>query len=330
MKVTGTGALVGALIFAGALALIDASGRKFASSSCADAGDIGDMIWIPGGTFAMGAENFFPEEGPVREVKVNGFWMSAHEITNAEFARFVEETGYVTVAERGPQAEEFAGAPEGSRQPGSAVFQPPASLSGDVLSWWTYVPGANWRAPAGPGSSLDARENYPVVHIAYEDAKAYAEWAGGALPTEAQWELAARGGLDGAPYAWGNEFTPAGAHQANTWQGVFPVQNSKEDGYSGAAPVGCFPPNGYGLYDMIGNVWEWTADSYAPHGGQSQGPELGVIKGGSFLCSPDFCARYRPAARQPQEAGLGASHIGFRIAARSETQLHKMRAAASR
>ena len=220
------------------------------------------MVWVPGGSFAMGTEQAYRDERPVRQVTVDGFWIDAHEVTNAQFARFVEETGYRTVAERPP--EPIPGAPPELLKPGSAVFtQPEKVVSGDIRQWWKYVPGANWRQPEGPGSSIEGRENHPVVHIALADAQAYAKWAGRELPTEAQWEYAARGGT-GSKFPWGEELAPGGKQMANTWTGTFPIENSKADGYAMTAPVQCFPPNGYGLYDMIGNVWEWTADWYAP------------------------------------------------------------------
>lgn len=191
-------------------------------------------------------------------------------------------------------------------EPGGAVFSPPSSeRAQNLVNWWRYVPGAHWRHPEGPDAPAAAPEE-PAVQIAYEDAKAYAKWVGGRLPTEAEWEYAARGGLEQAVYAWGETFTPGGEQMANTWQGIFPVQNTSDDGYSARAPVACFPPNGFGLYDMIGNVWEWTSSEYGD-------PAIGVIKGGSYLCAENFCARFRPAARHPQEKDFSTNHIGFRI-----------------
>lgn len=300
-----------------------------------DAPDDG-LRFIAGGSFQMGAAGIYAEEGPPQEVQVEDFWMSSHDVTNAQFARFVRETGYVTVAERGLDPKDYPGAPSGWLLPGGAVFRMPAQpQSGVPLKWWDYVPGANWRHPEGPASDLRGRENHPVVQVAYEDAAAYARWAGLDLPTEAQWEFAARGGVDGQTFAWGSQLTPAGRPMANTWQGEFPVNNIQTDGFIGTSPVGCFPANGFGLYDMIGNVWQWTRDWYFPDhrvthivdkgsvsiapvdGIQSFDPEnpdtpSRVIKGGSFLCSSNYCARYRPAARQPHDAGLGTNHIGFR------------------
>jgi len=286
------------------------------------------MVWVPGGSFAMGTEKAYRDERPVRQVTVDGFWIDTHEVTNAQFARFVEETGYRTVAEKPP--EPIPGAPAEMLKPGSAVFvQPGNVVSGDIRQWWKYLPGANWRHPEGPGSSIEGREHYPVVQIALADAQAYAKWAGRELPTEAQWEFAARGGA-ASKFPWGEELAPEGKQMANTWTGTFPIENSKADGYVLTAPVQCFPPNGYGLYDMIGNVWEWTADWYAPghdagntdnpkgpaqeasHDRRNPGFPVKVIKGGSYLCAPNYCMRYRPAARHAQDTGLGTNHIGFR------------------
>jgi formylglycine-generating enzyme required for sulfatase activity len=273
----------------------------------------GQEVFVRGGTFQMGTDNAYPEERPRREVTVGDFWIDTHEVTNAEYAAFVEETGYVTVAERVPDPAQYPDIPEDLLVPGSVLFIPPTDLSRgfDPLSWWRFMPGANWREPEGPGSSIEGLDHYPVVHVAYEDALAYAEWAGRNLPTEAEWEYAARGGLDGAPYAWGDALHPDGKIMANNWQGIFPVQNTEEDGFRGLAPVGCFPANGYGLHDMIGNVWEWTTSPY------NGGEDFRVIKGGSFLCAPNYCMRYRPSARQPGEAGLGTGHTGFRTVRRN-------------
>lgn len=292
------------------------------------------MIWVSGGTFMMGSNEAYPEERIKHEVTVDGFWMDVHEVTNAQFARFVEETGYVTVAERTPDPELIKGAPEEMFNPGSIVFVPPGdgiNSYTDILQWWSYVPEANWRCPEGPESNIEGKDHYPVVHIAYEDAAAYAKWAGRELPTEAQFELAARSGRESEKYAWsGDELAPGGQHKANTWQGVFPLKNTAEDGYEGIAPVGSYDANDYGAYDLIGNVWEWTTNWYRPeHNPEDntnpKGPDeeanydpdqsmfpTRVIKGGSYLCAPNFCRRYRPAARHAQDTGIGASHIGFR------------------
>ena len=285
------------------------------------------MVFITGGRFMMGHESILNrEEGPVHPVDVSDFWISAHEVTNAQFAAFVSATNYVTLAEKQPEA--IAGAPARMNQPGSAVFSMPSSIPDAAEGWWDYVPGANWRHPEGPGSTLEGREHHPVVHIAFTDAVAYADWLGHSLPTEAQFEFAARGGLESAYYAWGDTFMPDKVHRANTWQGFFPVQNSASDGYLTTAPGGCYEPNGYELYDMIGNVWEWTGDWYQgahtpantpnPTGPSSKDAytdgvsTFRVIKGGSFLCADNYCARYRPAARHPQDTGLGTNHVGFR------------------
>jgi len=273
-------------------------------------------------------------------VTVSGFWMDEHTVTNEAFAAFVAATGYRTVAERPLDPALYPGADPMLLKPGSAVFfmpRGPVSMN-DVRSRWAYVPGADWRHPEGPASSLEGRAREPVVHVAFEDAEAYAAWAGKALPTEAEWEFAARGGLDGAMFCWGDEFMPGGRFMANTWQGRFPFRDEGADGFAGRAPVGSFPPNGYGLYDMAGNVWQWTADWYSdrhpseaespccvprdPRGG-AEAPSYDrtqpqihvprkVIKGGSYLCAPNYCRRYRPAARHPQMIDTGTCHIGFR------------------
>jgi len=306
------------------------------------------MVWIPGGEFLMGSEDFYPEERPVRRVYVDGFWMDTAPVTAADFRHFVHRTKYLTVAERPLEAAQYPGAQPDLLVPGSAVFRPtsgPVDL-GDNLNWWTYVPGACWRRPAGPGSTVNGRDRHPVVHIAYEDAETYAAWAGKDLPTEAEWELAARGGLEAAVFAWGDEDLPGGVPMANTWQGQFPWQNLRLDGFTGTSPVGSFPPNGYGLHDITGNVWEWTTDwysathqrasghhaccaprnprntdvqgSYGDPGRPGSGIPRKVIKGGSHLCAPNYCLRYRPAARQPQMVESSMSHLGFRCIVRPE------------
>ena len=301
-----------------------------------------DMIWIPGGTFQMGSDKHYPEEAPAHSETVAGFWMDKHTVTNEQFARFVEATGYVTWAEIPPRAEDYPGAKPELLKPASVVFQKPPHRVDlrNHMNWWTYVIGADWRHPEGPLSSIEGRAQHPVVHVAYQDVEAYANWAGKELPTEAEWEFAARGGLDGASYAWGEELTLGGKHMANTWQGEFPWQNLMTDGYEGTAPVGQYAPNGYGLLDMIGNVWQWTTDWYAarhaatkpccgsigPKGGdreQSYDPQMPdiriprrVIKGGSFLCAPNYCKRYRPAARMAQPIDTSACHVGFRLIVR--------------
>jgi len=300
------------------------SGMRATVMPAADCGTTSEhdgMVWIEGGVYSKGATGFYPDESPLREVQVDGFWIDRFEVTNARFAEFVAATGYVTVAERQPQPEDFPGIDPALLQAGSVVFTMPTAADGKLTQWWRFVPGAHWRQPAGPGSSIEGLEQHPVVHITHEDAQAFAEWHGHDLPTEAQWEYAARGGLEQAVYAWGDEFLVAGKQQANTWQGMFPLLNEREDGYTGSAPVGCFPANGYGLHDMIGNVWEWVDDWYYPvygtpgnggHDPRQPGLPVKVIKGGSYLCADNYCRRYRPAARHAQEATLGAAHIGFR------------------
>jgi formylglycine-generating enzyme required for sulfatase activity len=286
------------------------------------------MCWIPAGECWLGSEEFYPEELPVRRVRVEGFWIDSHPVTVGEFRRFVEETGYVTLAERRPDPAGYPDVDPAALVAGSAVFQPtggPVPL--DSMVWWRYVPGACWHAPEGPRSDVLAREQHPVTHIAYEDADAYARWAGRSLPTEAEWERAARGGLDRARFTWGDEETPGGRWMANTWQGQFPWQNLELDGYRGTSPVGSFPPNGFGLYDMSGNVWEWTCESGRPIPASPEssppccappeqralnGDPRRIIKGGSYLCAPNYCLRYRPAARQTHAVDTSTSHIGFR------------------
>ncbi|OUL19696.1 formylglycine-generating enzyme family protein [Nostoc sp. 106C] len=285
-----------------------------------------EMVMIPGGKFTMGSDNSgYIEELSDQEVRVSSFCIDKYEVTNSQFAAFVKATGYVTVAERPLSKEQFPDLPDEQRLPGSLVFaiaQPGAKQ----LSWWHWQTGANWQNPFG--REIAHPGNYPVVHIAYEDAVAYAQWAGKSLPTEAQWEYAARGGLNGATYAWGDQYSEK---KANTWQGIFPFFNTKKDGYAGIAPVGSFPPNGYGLYDMTGNVWELTSDWFMPghnhktHSVNPTGPEqsfdpnkptekaLHVIKGGSYLCAPNYCSRFRPAARESQAPDTGTTHIGFRL-----------------
>lgn len=299
------------------------------------------MLFIRGGRFRMGSEHGYPEEREAHNVSVDGFWIDRHEVTNAQFAQFVAATGYVTVAERTPDNTLAADLPAEMRRPGSILFNPPepGRTGVQAYSWWRFAPGAHWQAPGGVGTSIKGRSNHPVVHIALEDAMAYAHWLGRDLPTEAEWEFAARGGLDGRSYPWGDDPRPQGRWQANTWQGPYPLQDAGADGYKGTAPVGCFAPNGYGLVDMVGNVWEWTRDRYRsrhpntpehnPMVVRVQGtaddslpPEARVIKGGSFLCSPDFCLRYRPSARQPQDPTLSTLHLGFRTVLRDTTPAH--------
>jgi formylglycine-generating enzyme len=301
-----------------------------------------DMVRIPGGAFLMGSDHHYAEEAPAHKVRVPGFWMDRHAVTNAQFQRFVEATGHVTLAERPANPEDYPGALPELLEPSSVMFEKPAQRV-DVrnpYNWWAYTRGANWRHPRGPGSSLEGLHDHPVVHVAYDDAMAYARWSGKDLPTEAEWEFAARGGLEGAEFVWGAEFTPDGKPMANTWQGEFPWQNLLEDGYEWTSPVGAFPPNGYGLFDMAGNVWEWTSDWYQEHGKIQKAcctldnprggsleasvdprtPQIRiprkVMKGGSYLCAPNYCRRYRPAARMAQPVDTSTCHVGFRCVIR--------------
>jgi formylglycine-generating enzyme required for sulfatase activity len=276
------------------------------------------MAWIPGGTFAMGSDEFYAEERPVRRVAVAAFWIDRHPVTVAGFRRFVRDTGYITLAERVPDPAAYPRVDPALLVPGSLVFQRPRRrvAPDDARAWWAYVPGADWQHPEGPDSDVATRDRHPVTHIAYADAAAYAAWAGRALPNEAEWEYAARGGLDGARYAWGDEAFPEGRAMANTWQGEFPVQNLRIDGYDGTSPVGVFPPNGYGLFDMTGNVWEWTCDVFPTRDGDAFPRH--VIKGGSHLCAPNHSLRYRPAAREGETIDTSTSHIGFRCVLRPE------------
>jgi formylglycine-generating enzyme required for sulfatase activity len=306
------------------------------------------MVWIPGGEFSMGAQDppdmehdkvgmqATHDSRPVHRVYVDAFWIDKTDVTNAEFAKFVAATHYITEAERAPKAEDFPGAPPENLVAGAVVFAPPdhpVPLN-DFLQWWTYVKGANWRHPSGPGSDIKGKENYPVVQVSYDDAKAYAKWAGKRLPTEAEWEFAARGGLSGKPFVWGDSFRPNNKYMANTFQGHFPNKNTDDDGYKATSPVTTFPPNGYGLYDMAGNVWQWTSDWYradyyrqlAASGEVARNPtgpdnsfdpeERGVSKrvmrGGSYLCTDQYCSRYMVGTRGKGEASTGTNHLGFR------------------
>jgi formylglycine-generating enzyme required for sulfatase activity len=305
------------------------------------------MVWIPGGEFTMGtdAREGRPEERPAHRVRVDGFFMDATEVTNSEFRAFVAATGYVTTAEKAPSLEEIMSqSPPGTSPPppeklvaGAMVFTPPAGRVdlNDVSHWWAWIPGANWRHPEGPGSTIEGRDNHPVVHVSWDDATAFARWAGKRLPTEAEWEYAARGGLRSKFYLWGDERPSGGRALANIWQGEFPHLNTATDGFARTSPVKTFPPNGYGLFDMAGNVWEWCADWY-DHGLYPRRAGLGVIvnpvgpersfdpsrpyeplrvqRGGSFLCSDSYCSRYRPSARQGNSPDTGMSHVGFRCA----------------
>ena len=280
----------------------------------------------------MGSDHHYPEESPVRTVMVEPFMIDAHPVTNRQFRRFVEATGHPTLAERPPDPAVYQDAQPEDLVPGSLVFRMtpgPVNL-GEFWRWWAWTPGADWRHPRGLGSSLDGLDNHPVVHVAYPDAEAYAHWAGMELPTEAEWEYAARGGLDGAEFTWGDDDPQEEAPLANTWQGRFPYENTELDGWTYTSPVGAYPPNGYGLHDMAGNVWEWTSDPYRPPSVEASALPCcalqpasddslptGVIKGGSHLCTIQYCFRYRPAARQPQTVDTSTSHIGFRCISRS-------------
>lgn len=298
------------LALAAAAACDDASVASFAvseaphSASCPSRAGLLTMAAIPGGNFEMGSNNAYPEERPVRVESVGPFRLLATEVTNSQFKRFVEATGYVTQAEEKPDPALHPDIPADQLIAGSAVFTPPTAHR---RYWWQFVPGANWRRPEGPGSDIKDRMDHPVVHVSYADATAYAEWVGGRLPRETEWEFAARGGLSGAAYEWGETPPGQGPARANTWQGIFPVMDLGDDGYIGSAPVGQYQANGYGLHDMTGNVWEWVADADIEK-------NAGLLKGGSFLCADNFCQRYRPSAKQPQELDFSTNHIGFRVA----------------
>lgn len=300
------------------------------------------MIWIEGGEFRMGSERFYPEEAPLRRVKVDGFWIDETPVTNRQFAAFVAATGHVTTAEIPPDPKDYPGMLPGMERAGSLVFRKSATPvdTSNPANWWAFEFGADWRHPYGQDSSLDGLEDHPVVHVSWTDAAAYARWAGKDLPTEAEWEFAARGGIEGAEYAWGDQLAPGGAMLANFWQGLFPLANTMADGWERTSPVRTYPANGYGLYDMIGNTWEWTQDWWVenrkkgsdccvvanPRGGklkESFDPaqpqvRIGrkVMKGGSHLCAENYCQRYRPAARHPEMIDTSTSHIGFRCVAR--------------
>ena len=307
-----------------------------------------DMLWIPGGTFRMGSDNHYAEERPAHRVTVDGFFMDKTPVTNRQFRRFVEATNYTTFAEIPPNPADYPGALPHMLQAGSLIFSPPKGPV-DLRNWgqwWAFKFGANWRRPYGPGSNIKGLDEHPVVHVAYCDAEAYAKWAGKELPTEAEWEFAARAGLEDAEYAWGDELIPGGKHMANTWQGMFPHENLKSDGYDRTSPVTAFPANAYGLRDMIGNVWEWTSDFWStkhtedapkaccvptnPRGGPIESsfdpnqPQIKiprkVLKGGSHLCAPNYCRRYRPAARHAEPVDTSTSHVSFRCILRQKQE----------
>lgn len=305
-----------------------------------------DLVRIPGGMFHMGSDRHYQEEAPAHRVSVDAFRIDRMPVTNRQFTAFVSATGHVTFAERAPDPKDYPGALPHMLYAGSLVFTPPARAVNlrDWSQWWQFLKGANWRHPYGPESNIDGLDDHPVVHVSFIDAQAYAQWAGMELPTEAEWEFAARGGLDGAQFAWGEAFMPGGKHMANTWQGNFPHENLETDGFARTSPVTAFPANGYGVHDMIGNVWEWTADWYVsqhtadaakaccipqnPRGGREDAsydptnPESmiprKVIKGGSHLCAPNYCQRYRPAARHPEPIDTSTTHLGFRCVARDK------------
>lgn len=307
-----------------------------------------DMIQIPGGTFRMGSDKHYPEEAPSHRVTVAPFLIDATPVTNAQFREFVKATGYVTWAEIDPDPKDYPGALPHMLKAGGLVFTPPKRVDGlrDWSQWWRFTFGAFWRRPYGKGSHIGGLDEHPVVQIAFKDAEAYARWAGKELPTEAEWEFAARGGLEDAEFAWGDAFTPGGKHMANTWQGNFPVENDQADGWARTSPVRSFPVNGYGVHDMIGNTWEWTTDWYSPkHQADAQKaccipenprgapleasydprqPDIRiprkVLKGGSHLCAPSYCRRYRPAARHAEPVDTSTSHVGFRCVVRQRSK----------
>jgi len=304
--------------------------------------DLEGMVHVPGGVFTMGSDHHYPEEKPAHQVQVDPFRIDRYAVTNCDFARFVAATGHVTLAEKPADPADYPGADPAMLAPSSVVLVPPPGRVDlrNHYNWWQYIAGADWRHPRGPGSSIEGLDAHPVVHVAYEDALAYALWVGKELPGEAEWEFASKGGMDGSEFAWGNELVPDGRYMANTWQGEFPWDNQQLDGYAFTAPVGSFPANGYGLFDMIGNVWEWTSDWYQEHGAiqrscctlhnprggareasiDARSPQIRiprrVTKGGSYACAPNYCRRYRPAARMAQPVDTSTGHVGFRCIVR--------------
>lgn len=307
-----------------------------------------DMTRVAGGTFRMGSNKHYPEEAPIHYVRVDDFWIDTTPVTNAQFRRFVKSTGHVTTAERRPRPQNYPGISPKMLFAGSLVFSPRADITDlrDWRQWWIFLRAADWRHPYGTGSNIHRLDDHPVVHVSYADAFAYAQWTGKELPTEAEWEYAARGGLDGKEFAWGDDLFPDGRQMANTWQGNFPVENLALDGYERTSPVTAFPPNGYGIHDMIGNCWEWTQDWFSasrlqdgdkpccipqnPRGvpmEESFDPDQPairiprrVIKGGSHLCAPNYCCRYHPAARHGEAVDTSTSHLGFRCVLREKPQ----------
>jgi formylglycine-generating enzyme required for sulfatase activity len=356
-------ALLQITVNAGSPAAIASFGPTIPNKSVPPVPAPAGMVWIPGGEFSMGAAdppdmndvgmNATKDSRPIHRVYVDGFFMDKNDVINAQFAKFVKATGYVTVAERKPRAEDFPGAPPENLVAGSVVFSPPnhpVQLN-DHFQWWTYVAGANWRHPTGPKSSIVGKDNYPVVQVAYEDAVAYAKWAGKRLPTESEWEFAARGGLAGKPFVWGETFRPNGKWMANTHQGHFPDHDTGADGHVGIAPIAQYSPNGYGLYDMAGNVWQWTSDWYRPDyyqqlaaGGVARNPQgpaksydpdepsepKKVHRGGSFLCTDQYCSRYIVGTRGKGEVSTGTNHLGFRCVQDAKTAPTPNKAAQSR
>jgi len=314
------------------LALLTACSEDKLPLACLPESELNQTVDVSGGDFKFGDNRYYPNEGPVKVTRVADFNIDKTEVTNGQFKAFVDATDYVTAAERGLSDVDFPEIPPEFRVPGSMVFvAPDLDRPSSPATWWQFVSGANWQNPKGPDSSIAGKEAHPVVQVTHADAIAYAQWLGRRLPTEAEWEYASRGGLEGASFSWGEESPNVGASKANTWQGRFPYNNMNEDGFVGSSPVGCFAANGLGLYDTTGNVWEWTDTAYGPdrkrdYGAEGYDPQqpgvtVKTLKGGSFLCSDNYCQRFRPAARQAQDTTLASSHIGFRTAADINTYL---------